>query len=588
MSIRAFGTRLFRHGQTYVKLLCKRDINTKCNIAEKINVVQQSAPLQGASNSRQVIPRAFALRNVGLQVGLHARRILIDNVLNRVTNTLAAELRKKAARRIMYGDSGPFFALVGVSLASGTGILTKEEELEGVCWEIREAISKIKWKYQDIEIDENRFENDPITVKDLSFAKPIAKGANAVVYSAKIAEKQEERVEMVDGSFGLVEKRAKIDDSIDKYPLAVKMMFNYDIQSNAMAILRAMYKETIPARMYYSNIGISDWELDLSERKKHLPPHPNVVAMYSVFTDYVPELKGARGLYPAALPSRIYPDGEGRNMSLFLIMKRYNCSLQDFVSSSPPAMRTSILLLAQLLEGIAHLVAHGIAHRDLKSDNLLLDTSESHAPILVITDFGCCLADKSSSLSIAYANHEIDKGGNSALMAPEIINQSPGTFSVLNYAKSDLWAAGAIGYEIFGQVNPFYQKNLRNTDYKEEDLPDLPSDAPALLKALIKNILKRNPSKRLDPEVAANVCQLYLWAPSSWLKPGIFKLPTSAEILQWLLSLTTKVLCEGRLNGGGAHQTGRRTYTEYLLISSFLIRARLANIKAALSWIHSN
>lgn len=37
----------------------------------------------------------------------------------------------------MFGDSGPFFALVGVSLASGTGILTKEEELEGVCWEIR-------------------------------------------------------------------------------------------------------------------------------------------------------------------------------------------------------------------------------------------------------------------------------------------------------------------------------------------------------------------------------------------------------------------------------------------------------------------
>lgn len=39
--------------------------------------------------------------------------------------------------RFFYGDSVPFFALVGVSLASGTGILTKEDELEGVCWEIR-------------------------------------------------------------------------------------------------------------------------------------------------------------------------------------------------------------------------------------------------------------------------------------------------------------------------------------------------------------------------------------------------------------------------------------------------------------------
>lgn len=39
--------------------------------------------------------------------------------------------------RIFFGDSGPFFALVGVSLASGAGLITKEEELEGVCFEIR-------------------------------------------------------------------------------------------------------------------------------------------------------------------------------------------------------------------------------------------------------------------------------------------------------------------------------------------------------------------------------------------------------------------------------------------------------------------
>lgn len=37
-------------------------------------------------------------------------------------------------------------------------------------------------------------------------------------------------------------------NTVAAYPLALKMMFNYDIQSNAMTILRAMYKETIPAR----------------------------------------------------------------------------------------------------------------------------------------------------------------------------------------------------------------------------------------------------------------------------------------------------------------------------------------------------
>jgi PTEN induced putative kinase 1 len=568
MSVRAVGVRLFKHGRSFVQHLCKRDLNT--TIGDKINAVSQATAAPPSLPSAQAIPKNFALRNVGVQLGLQARRILIDNVLNRVTNSLSAELRKKATRRILFGDSGPFFALVGVSLASGTGILTKEEELEGVCWEIREAISKIKWQYHDI--DESRFESNPITLNDLSLGKPIAKGTNGVVYSAKVKDE---------------------DDGVKDFPFALKMMFNYDIQSNSMEILKAMYRETVPARLYYSNHESTDWEVELANRRRHLPPHPNIVAIFSVFTDFIQEFEDSRDLCPAALPRRIHPDGEGRNMSLFLLMKQYNCSLQSFLTTAP-STRTSLMLLAQLLEGVAHLAAHGIAHRDLKADNLLLDTTEPESPILVIGDFGCCLADKNNGLTLPYTSYEIDKGGNTALMAPEIITQKPGTFSVLNYAKADLWAAGAIAYEIFGSANPFYGQNkLRNVTYKEQDLPKLPDEVPTVIQSLIGNLLKRNPNKRLDPEVAANVCQLYLWAPSAWLKQSL-KLPSSAEILQWLLSLTTKVLCEGKINNKsfgnveGRKSVGRRTYPEYLLISSFLCRAKLSNVRSALSWIQEN
>lgn len=103
MSIRALGNRLFRHGTTLIKNIYKRQYNTTTiTIGEQINVTPSTAGNGGrapVTNSLQLSPRNFALRNVGLQVGLHARRILIDNVLNRVTNSLAAELRKKAARR---------------------------------------------------------------------------------------------------------------------------------------------------------------------------------------------------------------------------------------------------------------------------------------------------------------------------------------------------------------------------------------------------------------------------------------------------------------------------------------------------------
>ena len=146
--------------------------------------------------------------------------------------------------------------------------------------------------------------------------------------------------------------------------------------------------------------------------------------------------------------------------------------------------------------------------RDLKSDNILIETSSDSLPVLVLSDFGCCIADKDHGLNIPYASQEMDKGGNQALMAPEIILKQPGTFSVLNYSKSDLWACGAIAYEIFGQVNPFYAQNianengeilqgqaLKNVDYKESDLPDLGDDVPEIVKKLVENILQRSPSK---------------------------------------------------------------------------------------------
>ena len=100
-------------------------------------------------------------------------------------------------------------------------------------------------------------------------------------------------------------------------------------------------------------------------------------------------------------------------MSLFLVMKSYSLSLADYLASYRESIspRTSLVLLTQLLEGVAFLTSSGVAHRylcslvqctvgvltlprDLKADNLLLCLSGGpEFPQLVITDFGCCLAD---------------------------------------------------------------------------------------------------------------------------------------------------------------------------------------------------
>ncbi|CAK9818365.1 Serine/threonine-protein kinase Pink1, mitochondrial [Anthophora quadrimaculata] len=613
MSIRSAVHRLVQNGRALLHSVR----STKCFYAnyytriyhDKIHVVQvgksQGCLPQGNNNVSATGKHLSYL-------GAHARRIFVNNILNRVTNSLAANLRKRAASRLIFGDSTPFFALVGVSLASGTGILTKDEELEGVCWEIREAVSKLKWNTPQNDRNCEIIKDDEkiVTLKDFVIGPVIAKGCSAVVHAVRFN----------DSSSSKNENQINIDERIKDvtaFPMALKMMFNYDTESNALSILRSMYRETVPARKHLKNEELADWEIRMAERKVKLPPHPNVVAMYYVFADRVPALPGSWGMYPDALPARINPHGSGRNMSLFLLMKRYDITLKQYLADRNLSIRESILLLAQLLESITHLNAHGIAHRDLKSDNILLDLSEEtdNCPSLVITDFGCCLADKRHGLYLPYNTHDIDKGGNAALMAPEVITAEPGPFTSINYTKADLWTVGTIAYEIFGMKNPFHgdkeNASLKNHNYKEQDLPALPSQVPTIVSALIKNLLSRNLYRRLDTETAATVIQLHLWAPSAWLRSE-GKIPSSNEVMQWLLCLTTKVLCEGhntllipevfhKENVGTCNLSknsyqrslstkscGRRTMPEYQLIATFLSRVTLANIRSALKWIQQN
>ncbi|XP_055846775.1 serine/threonine-protein kinase Pink1, mitochondrial [Episyrphus balteatus] len=682
MSFRLLSHRLAKHGRHFLQSYCKRDIYT--NILEQTNKRRIPASITKAGN--ETIQNALnAQHRSGIfRFGQHARRLFVDNVLNRVTAPYSEELRNQATKKLFYGDSAPFFALIGVSLASGSGVLTKEDELEGVCLEIREAANRLQnsWNYSDVsKVLDNDFNIDKLDV-----GPPIAKGCAAVVYAASFKnesapenpvlsegipgisysnievktqqnklEQASFRPEMMSPiqnmsrfvhNFGgsadnlnmmynqsaaieefihnestrkkegnIQQQRESTDSSrfggisgginnlepvenanadINRYPLAMKMMFNYDIQSNAMSILRAMYKETVPARCRALNESSEEWEKLIHDQTNILPPHPNIVLMFGYFCGEVRNFRDGHILYPIAQPPRINPQGYGRNMSLYLLMKRYDNSLRNLLDTNELSTRAKILLFTQLLEAVTHINGHGIAHRDLKSDNILIETNDDGTPpILVLSDFGCCLADKTHGLQIPYTSFDIDKGGNAALMAPEIINKRPGPFTVLNYSKSDLWACGAIAYEIFGMNNPFYpgsgiieSASLKNTDYKEDDLPELTDDCPFIVQQLIYTILNPNPAKRVSPDVAANVMQLFLWAPSNWLKVG--GMPSSPEVLQWLLSLTTKCICEGRIQKDDiSFKNGRRTYVEYLLICSFLARARLRRIRGALAWIQN-
>lgn len=153
-----------------------------------------------------------------------------------------------------------------------------------------------------------------------------------------------------------------------------------------------------------------------------LPTHPNIIKILYAMVEDTPWLGDALQSYPSALPKKIHPDGLGRNKTMCLVMPKYDYTLHKYLVDQKPTNQDKMLILAQLLEGVAHLVENYEAHRDLKADNILLMVDKNCCPRLVITDFGCCLGDRNLKLKLPFESDHIDRGGNSALMAPEVFN----------------------------------------------------------------------------------------------------------------------------------------------------------------------
>ncbi|NXC10701.1 PINK1 kinase, partial [Orthonyx spaldingii] len=410
--------------------------------------------------------------------------------------------------------------------------------------------------FQTVFVGKNKPQKDPLSsyrwqgfkLEEYLIGQPIGKGCSAAVYEAaipcRLPTMQQDRGSASHGAPGapVVQHQPK-----GAFPLAIKMMWNISAGSSSEAILDAMGRELVPA----TGVALSGEYGAVSGRRKpvlgrkKLQPHPNIIQVIRAFTSSVPLLPGAFADYPDVLPPSLNPRGIGHSRTLFLVMKNYPCTLCQYLRENTPDVRLSTVMILQLLEGVDHLVRHGIAHRDLKSDNILVEFDSAGCPWLVITDFGCCLADENIGLRLPFTSSYVDRGGNGCLMAPEVITASPGPDTVINYSKADAWAVGAIAYEILGLANPFCghgDSALESRSYWEDQLPGLPDCVPLEVKQVIKMLLQRDPNKRLSARVAANVLHLSLWGDnvaSRTLKPD--------QMIAWLLCQSAATLLTNRL-----------------------------------------
>ncbi|XP_010624360.1 serine/threonine-protein kinase PINK1, mitochondrial [Fukomys damarensis] len=343
------------------------------------------------------------------------------------------------------------------------------------------------------------------------------------------------------------------------FPLAIKMMWNISAGSSSEAIFSKMSQELVPA----SRVALAGEYGAVTYRKskggpKQLAPHPNVIRVFRAFTSSVPLLPGALDDYPDVLPPRLHPKGLGHGRTLFLVMKNYPCTLRQYLHVNTPSPRLATVMTLQLLEGVDHLVQQGIAHRDLKSDNILVELDSDGCPWLVISDFGCCLADENIGLQLPFPSWYVDRGGNGSLMAPEVSTACPGPRAVIDYSKADAWAVGTIAYEIFGLTNPFYGQGstyLESRNYQEAQLPALPESVPLDMRQLVRSLLQREASKRPSARVSANVLHLSLWGEDILALKNV-KLD---KMIGWLLRQSAAALLADRLTEQSCVETRLKT-----------------------------
>jgi len=169
-------------------------------------------------------------------------------------------------------------------------------------------------------------------------------------------------------------------------------------------------------------------------------------------------------------------------------------TLQDKLAQGSLPIKQVIHLGAKLARGLSAAHAQGIVHRDLKPANLRL-TPDGRLKIL---DFGLAQlvsqGGDASSLTVTLTQSQ-EVTGTLPYMAPEQLRGEP------TDVRSDIWAAGAVLYEMATGRRPFPESNsamLINAILNKD--PDPPSSlnrlVPPGLESIILKCLDKEPARR--------------------------------------------------------------------------------------------
>jgi serine/threonine protein kinase len=228
--------------------------------------------------------------------------------------------------------------------------------------------------------------------------------------------------------------------------------------------------------------------------------HPALAADDKIVARFTREAKAASRIsHPHAI--NVTDFGESENGIVYLVMEYLRGrTLKDIVRSEGPMPLARVVEIVRQVSGAleaAH--AEGVVHRDLKSDNIMLEEAAGGGDWAKVLDFGIAKIQQT-----AQSVHETDPGltspnliiGTPQYMSPEQCSQASGID-----ARSDLYSFGVIVYEMLAGHVPFSGESptaimMKHLQEPPPSILEERGDLPASVGLVIARALAKRPEDR--------------------------------------------------------------------------------------------
>lgn len=214
------------------------------------------------------------------------------------------------------------------------------------------------------------------------------------------------------------------------------------------------------------------------------------------------EIMVSAGLqHPNIVP--VLSAGEVDGLPYFMMPFVRGESLRARMARGPLSIRETISVMRDVARALGHAHEHGIIHRDVKPDNILLSGGAA-----TVTDFGVAKAVSASRRGSDRPQHATMTGvgislGTPAYMAPEQAAADP----KLDH-RADLYSLGIVAYEMLAGAPPFHGRSPQavlsaHLTERPKPIRQRRYDVPDALVALMEACLEKEPQAR--PKTATEV-----------------------------------------------------------------------------------